>query len=184
MGLDILLGANNQAALDAGHYNPDDQGLSRNFCTFMCQRGAMEEEPELDQIGRLTGVDISPLYEMENYTLPEDLSSLLEYAADEAERQEILARTQASNAAMAGNIDRVTATVEGLLTQLATIEDLPSRLRLDKEDTLYSTAYFANFSASRMNAYDNTFSQDLRNFRSFLDYAKGEGSETVFFVYG
>ncbi|SES92031.1 hypothetical protein [Hymenobacter actinosclerus] len=184
MGLDILLGANNQAELDAGHYDPDDHQLSRNFCNFMCRRWAIEEEPELDQIGRLTGVDISPLYEMDNYTLPEDLSSMLEYADDDAERQEILARTQAASAAMAGNIDRVTATVEGLLTQLTTMEDLPSRLRPDPEDTLYATAYFANFSAARMNAYDNTFGQDLRNFRSFLEYAKGKGSETVFFVYG
>jgi dynactin complex subunit len=184
MGLDILLGANNQAALDAGNYDPDDQRLSRNFCNFMCRRSAIAEEPELDQIGRLTGVDISPLYEMENHTLPEELDSMLEYADDEAERQEILARTQADNAALAGNIDRVTATVEGLLTQLTTMEDLRSRLRTDEEDTLYSTAYFANFSASRMNAYDNTFGQDLRNFKNFLDYAKGKGSETVFFVYG
>jgi hypothetical protein len=184
MGLDILLGANNQAALDAGNYDPDDQRLSRNFCNFMTRRGAIEEEPELDQIGQLTGVDISPLYEMENYTLPEELSSMLEYADDEAERQEILARTQAANAALAGNIDRVTATVKGLLMQLATVEDLPSRLRPDKENTLDSTAYFANFSASRMSAYDNTFGQDLRNFKNFLDYAKGLRSETVFFVYG
>ncbi|MBO2013127.1 hypothetical protein [Hymenobacter negativus] len=85
---------------------------------------------------------------------------------------------------MAGNIDRVTATVEGLLTQLTTMDDLLSRLRPIEEDTFYSTAYFANFSASRMNAYDNTFGQDLRNFKNFLDYAKGKGSETVFFVYG
>ena len=184
MGLDILLGANNQAELDAGDYNPNDHSLSRNFCNFMYRRSAIEEEPELDQIGRLTGIDISPLYEMENYILPEDLKSMLEHADDEAERQEIIEQNNAAAAAMSGNIDRVLTTVESLLTQLATIADLPSRLLPDEYDTLHSTAYFANFAATKMNAYDNTFGQDLRNMKSFLLYAKSKGSETVFFVYG
>jgi hypothetical protein len=34
----------------------------------MCRRDAIEEEPELNQIGRITGVDIAPLYAMERYT--------------------------------------------------------------------------------------------------------------------
>lgn len=186
MGLDILLGANNQAELDAGDYDPNDHSLSRNFCNFITRRNdlAEEEEPELDQIGRLTGIDVTPLYEMENYTLPEELSSLLDYAEDEEERQQIMARTTAANAAVTGNIDQVTAVVQGLLTRVAAIPDLPSRLRPDEFDTLHSAAYFASFASPRMDAYNNTFGQDLRNFMRFLDYAKRKGSETVFFVYG
>ncbi|GAA4035323.1 hypothetical protein GCM10022409_19930 [Hymenobacter glaciei] len=186
MGLDIVLGANNQAELDAGDYNPSEHHLSRTFCNFMTRRNdlAEGEEPELDQIGRLTGVDISPLYEMESYTLPEELSNLLDYAEDEEEQQEIMARTAAANAAVRGNIDKVVAVVQGLLTRVATIQDLPSLLQSDEFDTLRSAAYFASFSSPRMDAYENTFSQDLRNLMRFLDYAKSKGSETVFFVYG
>ncbi|MDO7847420.1 hypothetical protein Q5H92_13705 [Hymenobacter sp. M29] len=185
MGLDILLGANNQADLDAGHYNPDDHRLSRNFCHFMCRRSAIVGLPELDQIGQLTGVDIAPLYEMEEYVLPEDLAAWLEDEDNEAERNRLVQQTAAAAAAMAGNIERVTATVQALLAHLATIEHLPSRLLPDKEGTFADEgAYFANFFASKMNRFDNTFGQDLRNLNSFLHYAKSKGSETVFFVYG
>lgn len=186
MGFDIMLGATNQAELDAGDYNPNDHRLSRNFCNFMTRRSelAEEDEPELDQIGRLTGVDITPLYEMEGYTLPEEVRSLLDYAEDEEEREEIRARTTAANAVVTGNIDKVTAVVQGLLSRLETIPDLPSRLRSDESDTLHRAAYFASFASPRMDAYDNTFGQDLRNFMRFLDYARSKGSKTVFFVYG
>lgn len=186
MGLDSLLVANNQAALDAGDYDPKGHRLSRNFCNLMTGRNdlAEEKEPELDQIGRLADVDITPLYEMGNYTLPEELGILLDYAEDEAERQEIMARTTVANAAITGNIDQVTAVVQGLLTRVSAIPDLPSQLQQDEFDTLHNAAYFASFASPLMDAYDNTFGQDLRNFKRFLDYAKSKGSETVFFVYG
>jgi hypothetical protein len=183
MGLDIFLGANNQAELDAGDFEPYAHDLSRTFCYFMCRRGAFEGVPELDQIGALTGIDVSPLYEMENYMLPEDVESMLELEEDEAEKLAMKERAAAA-VAIAGNIDRVTATLQALLTQLAPIVDLPNRLLPDPGDTLQGESYFANFSAAKRNKYDNTFGQDLRNFKSFLDYAKSKGSETVFFVYG
>jgi hypothetical protein len=184
MGLDIFLGANNQAELDAGDFDPSAHDLSRTFCYFMCRRGAIEGVPELDQIGYLTGIDISPLYDMENYMLPEDVESMLEFEKDEAEKFALQERANAAAMAIAGNINQVTATVQALLTQLALITDLPNRLLPDPTDTLQSASYFADFFAAKRNKYDNTFGQDLRNFKRFLDYAKSMGSETVFFVYG
>jgi hypothetical protein len=57
----------------------------------MCRRNVTEGEPELDQIGRITLVDISPIYQMENYgsDTGEELEFLLEVAENEEERQHI-----------------------------------------------------------------------------------------------
>jgi hypothetical protein len=72
MGLDILLGATNQSALDAGEFNPYDHRLSRNFCELMCRQKDLEGASEPDQIDQLTDVYISPLAEMTHYILPKD----------------------------------------------------------------------------------------------------------------
>jgi hypothetical protein len=184
MGLDILLGADNYTELQRNNYNASNQELSRTFCHFMGRRHEIEEEAELDQLGRLTGVDITPLYEMDNYLQPEDLALMLEHADSEEEKQEIQQRADNNEAAMANNIERVAATVDALLAKLAQIDDLPSKLVPDKYDRLGSEHYFTNFSQPGGNWIDNNLGQDLRNFKNFLDYAKSEGTTTVFFVYG
>jgi len=183
MGLDISVRATNQSEWEDAADTREEHTLSRRFGYFMCRRSAIAGVPELDQLGALTGVDISPLYEMETYVSPEDIDNSLEFASDEAERQRILDKARPASAALTGNIDKVRTAVEGLLTRLATVADLPGQLRPDKHDVLQAAAYFANFSSPKMNARDSTFGQDLRNLKRFLEDAKSQGSETVYFVY-
>ena len=185
MGLAIFLGANNQAELDAGDFEPSAHDLSRTFCELMCRQNDFEGASELDQIGQLTGVDISPLSEMTHYLLPEDVASWLEYEEDPAERKRITEQAEAAAAAIAGNLNRVTVTVQVLLTQLALFDNLPSRLLpVTGKPFREAGRYFTSFASPRMNQFDNTFGQDLRNLKAFLDYAKSKGSQTVFFVFG
>lgn len=182
MGLDVLLCAIVQDDFDIGSSSQGHR-LSRTFCTLMCQHSDSDFS-ELDQIGRLTGVDISPLYEMESYVLDADLESELEFT-DEEDKQALIDRVESDRAALVGNIDKVSVVVESLIEQLSTISDLPALLAPRKQDVLHSKVYFADFLLDKGDGYiRNNFGRDLRNFRSFLLYAKSKGSRTVFFNYG
>ena len=71
MGLDVSVGVNNHEEVFTPEYESKDQkqhSLSRTFCNFICKRNAVDGEPELDQIGRLTGTDIASIYQMEEYS--------------------------------------------------------------------------------------------------------------------
>jgi hypothetical protein len=185
MGLDILIWATNQVELEAGEYDNNSFDLSRQFCNFMCRsHGSQGEESEANQISHLTGVDFSPLYEMQHYIQPEELASMLVYAEDEDEKQEAIQQAEEANAAAADNLDRVTATITALLTKLAAIEDLSSEMAPASFKRAFHREYFSRFALAKWNEYDNTFAQDLRNCKNFLDYAKSKGSTTVFFVFG
>jgi len=186
MGLDIYLQANNQQEPDADELDLFDQhSLSRTFCNLMCRRNVVDGEPELDQIGRLTGVDITPLYNMENYPSDEVLEMELEHAEDDEEREEILQRAEADKAQLDGNLEVVTSLIDQLLTKLPQLEDLPSRLNDHGYDTLRDKSYFADFTQDPGDGYiRNNFGQDLRNFRRFLTHAQQQGSTTLYFMYG
>lgn len=54
----------------------------------MCRKNVVEHEPELDQIGRITGIDIAPFYEMENYPDDENTDFFLRVAKTEKEKME------------------------------------------------------------------------------------------------
>ena len=185
MGVDILLGATNQEVLDESkQIRARSHDLSRTFGYFMSRQSVADGEPELDQIGRLMGINIAPLYEMKNYVLEEDLQSELEWL-DEEEQQELIQQVETNRASMEGNIDRVRLTVEALLDKLSTVDNLPELLTANGHDTLNHEVYFSNFNSERESSYmNNNFGQDFRNFKSFLDYAKSHGTTTVFFVYG
>jgi hypothetical protein len=184
MGLDIYLctSAQDNFEFEGSSFSPR---LSRTFCFLMGRSGVVDDEPELDQIGRLTGVNVSPIYDMENYREEVDLAEELEFAENEEERQHMQARAAAANARLEGNLDIVYETVTQLLIQLALLTDLPDRLQPTARDTLGRESYFAYFNGDTGEGYirDN-FGQDLRKFKSFLEYAKSKGSRTVFFRYG
>jgi hypothetical protein len=186
MGLDISLWTPNQEEFDHDetnshyHYN-----LSRTFCNLMGRSGVIAEEPELDQIGRLTCVDVSPIYDMENYREEVDLAEELEFAENEEERHHMQARAAAANVRLEGNLDIVYETITQLLAQLAPLTDLPARLQPTARDTLGREVYFADFMRDTGDSYiNNNFGQDLRRFKSFLEYARSKGRRTVFFRYG
>lgn len=190
MGMDAYLMANNQEEL---YTIMEETGsrhlyqLSRTFYHFMCRQHVAAGEPELDQLGELTGVDIQPLYEMETYPEEMGLEWSLEQARSKKERQRILQEAEAAKAKLVGNVDRVLTTVEALLSKLATIDNLPGQLDASRHDTLHSPTYFANLlreaGEGEIDYLDNNFGQDLRVVKRFVELAKSHGGTTVYFEY-
>jgi hypothetical protein len=189
MGLDILISTDigEQIYTEDFLLNSDNYSLSRTFCNFIGRQNVADVEPELDQIGKLTGVDIMPLYEMETYGSEsgEELEFFIEVAETEEEKQAIRDNAKAAKEKLKGNINRVTDTIAGLLNKLPHIDNLPDLLNHGMRDTLDSKVYFANFSVDTGKGYiGNNFGQDLRNFKRFLEYAKSKRAQTVYFIYG
>jgi hypothetical protein len=151
----------------------------------MFRKDAVSGEPELDQIGRITSIDISPIYEMENYGHGEELAYFLETAETEEQRQNILNLDKASKERLKGNINKVIGTIAKLIDKLSEIDNLPDLLNDNGWDTLENQTYFADFNKDKGQGYiSNNFGQDLRNFKRFLEYAKTKGSTTAYFNYG
>ena len=191
MGLDILVCFDNNDEIYSNDYHDEKfdhfhkHSLSRTFCNFMCRKDALSGEPELDQIGRITSVDISPIYEMENYGHGEELEFFLETAETEEQRQNILNLDKASKEKLKGNIDKVIVTITKLIDKLSQIDNLPNLLNDNGWDSLENQIYFADFSKDKGQGYiSNNFGQDLRNLKRFLEYAKAKGSTTAYFNYG
>jgi hypothetical protein len=184
MGLDISVCTTNPEALyqeDHDYFN--GHSLSRTFCHLMLRQHnvAGGEESELDQLGHLVQVNIAPLYAMETYPDEEEVMWRAESAGSEQERQVILTQAAEAKAQLAGNLVTVLATVEALLSRLASIPDLPQRLT----SAWGHESYFADFTQDVGQGYiGNNLGQDLRNFQRFLHYAKSRGSTTVYFSLG
>ena len=191
MGLDINIGVNNDDIVFSEDYYNEENGnyekhsLSREFCNFMNRQHVVEHEAELDQIGKIIGIDISSLYEMESYPEEEGIEFFLETAESEEERQRIIAEAEKDKEKLNGNIDKVLFTINSIIEKLNHIENLPKLLIETDFDTLNNAVYFSDFKIDKGQGYiDNNFGQDLRNFKRFLEYAKEKGTETVWFNYG
>ncbi|MCH2194101.1 hypothetical protein [Kordia sp.] len=120
MGLDILL----QTEIELETKGLDDyntQSLSREFCNLICRRDIVDHEAELDQIGRLTNVDVSCIYQMNMYPDEGDIAEAIEFAVNEAEKEKILAEAEISRKAITGNIDTILQTLNALLEKLSNI---------------------------------------------------------------
>jgi len=193
MGLDILVCFDNNDEIYSNDYHNEKfdhfnkHSLSRTFCNLMCRKDVVSGEPELDQISKITLVDISPIYKMETYGSDngEELEFFLEMAETEEQRESIIKQSQASKDKLKGNIDTVLAIVTNLIDKLSKINDLPKMLTDNGYDTLENEIYFADFNKDKGQGYiSNNFGQDLRNFKRFLEYAKAKGSTTTYFNYG
>ena len=193
MGLDILVCFDNNDEIYSNDYHNEKfdhfnkHSLSRTFCNLMCRKDVVSGEPELDQISKITSVDISPIYKMETYGSDsgEELEFFLEMAETEEQRESIIKQSQASKDKLKGNIDTVLATVTNLIDKLSKINNLPKMLTDNGYDTLENEIYFADFNKDKGQGYiSNNFGQDLRNFKRFLEYAKAKGSTTTYFNYG
>lgn len=144
----------------------------------------IDEEAELDQIGRITLVDISPIYEMEGYPNDNELEFYLENEDDEETKSKMLNQVEKDRSKLEGNIDRVLFTIKRLIIGLNEVGNLTDLLNNNKFDTLCSAEYFADFNLDKGNGYiGNNFGHDLRNFERFLDYSKQKGAKTVWFRY-
>jgi hypothetical protein len=191
MGLDIQLSTDNEEQLFTPDYFSDGKdyfnkhSLSRTFCNFMCRPNVISGEPELDQIGRITGTDINPIKDMEKYWDEDNIESQLSFADNETERQEILRRINDDRKSVENNIDKVHETISDLISKLSTIDNLPTLLSDNGWDSLNNETYFADFNVDKGEGYiGNNFGQDLRNFIRFIEYAKAHGSKTIYFRYG
>lgn len=111
MGLDILVRTDKDEQIftadyhDSKHDHFNKNSLSRTFCNFMCRQNVVSGEPELDQIGRITSVDISPFYTMETNGSTEELEFFLEMAESEEEKQRILEQAKKNKEKLKGNLD-------------------------------------------------------------------------------
>jgi hypothetical protein len=190
MGLDIFIRTDKNPEFDEtvdDESNFANHGLSRTFCNLMNRQHAVGSEPELDQIGRIVAVDISPLYEMENYQEDdsEELEAFLHLAETEEERASLLEEAGQSRMKIQGNIERVLELVNTLIDRLSVIDNLPQMLDDGGHDTLNSREYFADFNVDKGDGYiGNNFGQDLRNFRRILEDARSRGATIVYFRYG
>ena len=191
MGLDIFICFDNNDEIFSKDYYLESlehsrlHSLSRTFCNFMCRKDVISGEPEFDQIARITSIDISAIYDMENYGHGEDLDYFLETAETDEQREQIIKLDKASKEKLKGNIDKVLETIEKLIERLSNIKDLELLLTDNGYDTLENEIYFADFNRDKGEGYiDNNFGQDLRNLNRLLKYAKAKGSTMVYFNYG
>lgn len=192
MGLDILIITDNYEDLLSEEYlgqeehNANIHNVSRTFCNFMCRQHIIEnDEPELDQIGQITNVDITPLYDMENYPDEEGLDFHISTADNKEEAEKILQQAQLNKESLRGNIDKIIATLRSLIDSLSKIDNLPVLIAPTSFDSLNNNWYFADFNKDNSNNYiENNFGQDLRNLKRFLEFAKSKGATTAWFQYG
>lgn len=184
MGLDINLYTDNfdeLSELEQFEEIEDKFQLSREFCNLLCRRNVIENgEPELDQIAKITGLDLSFLYSMENYTPDWELEELEEY-----EDEETIESMKSSNSEVENNIEEVHSKLSLLIEKLNEINDLELRLNPTDYDTIGIKEYFSDFKKDKGDGYiNNNFGQDLRNFLNFVVFTKSNSAKTVFFNYG
>jgi hypothetical protein len=191
VGLDILIATNNPEAIHTADYFDEKNGyfsqhsLSRAFCNLISRKHVTGGEPELDQIGRITNTDISPIYDMEKYWDDANAEEQLSFAETDEERAAMRRHIKKCNDSLAGNIAKVLTVVSLLTERLSHIEDLDKQLDDSGESALNYTHYFTGFNIDKGDGYiGNNFGQDMRNFKRFLEYAKSKGTETVYFSYG
>jgi hypothetical protein len=191
MGLDIhLITDNSEEIFRLNNANNhldyfNQHSLSRTFCNLMSRRDVIEEETELDQISRLTNTDITILYDMEQYWGEDEVDFHLSFAETENDKKNVLEQIASNRKKIDGNINKVLETIETLIQKLSKLDNLNNKLDSHEIDTLDNDYYFTDFNLDKGEGYiGNNFGQDLRNFRKFLEFAKANGANAVWFNYG
>ncbi|MCI4669044.1 MAG: hypothetical protein MRZ79_12995 [Bacteroidia bacterium] len=186
MGLDVILSSDKtNEILNDPAYEDCESSLSRTFCWLLMRIHGIEEGvPELDQIGKLTGLDISLFYTMMDDP-EEELEFRLPHAKTEEERQAILRDAQRKRLKLDNNISDVKELVEALQKKLKAIPDLPDRLERPASEKGRMGKYFSNFEDNPGDGYiGNNLGQDLRNFSNYLELASRNGAANVWFSFG
>lgn len=192
MGLDISIYTDLDNDMD-GQYDlcsEDDYfsqySLSRAFCNFM-RRQTLEMRSELDQIGRITQLDISLLYHME-WHAPDNGEKPLYYQEQIKSHKEpayLQEKLRENREHLTGKIDEVIALIDFLIHRLSAIPNLHELLNAGSNNLELHNYYFSDFNADKGDGYiGNNFGQDLRNLRRSLEFAKQKGARTVCFRYG
>lgn len=160
MGLDILIAVDNMDEVYTPDYhNPvynhfKSHNLSRSFSNLMFRQHVVNGEPELDQIGRIASVDITPIYEMEQPHAVGNIETVYE----------------------------TVRTLVSTLSEIQDLPALLQNHGNDTLDYRNYFADFNRENEKSYIA--NNFGQDLRNFLRFLSFARERGATSVFFQYG
>ena len=184
MGLDLYLITDNYYEELSNEFADGKYDLSREFCYFFFRKEEIEYA-ELDQIAEITGVDVNPIYEMNNYPDEEYTDYRLECEArNQQERQKILDEVEAEKKKLEGNIDKVLQTVSSLIAKLNTINNLYGKLNKTEPSNWDIEHYLSDFNTDKSkDSFIGNFGQDLRNFKDFLEYAKSKETKTVWFLF-
>ncbi len=160
--------------------------LSRTFCNLMLRRHTLRHEYELNQISKITKIDITPLHEMDDIQDEGYIEHLLSDAKNDEERKKIKNEVEESKRKIYGNIEKVLNVVANLIEKLNQINNLPELLISEDLTSIGGNLeYFRDFKVDRGNGYiGNNFGQDLRNFKRFLEFAITKGAMTIWFTNG
>lgn len=158
-----------------------EHSLSRTFGNMLTREDVGDGETELYQVGRLTGVDVSPIFRMANY-INEELEFVLDGRETPEERNRILYSESLPKGSLKENIDDVLQMLNVLIERTSSIPKLPQMLDAHGYDALDNQSYFADFNIDKGDGYiGNNFGHDLRNFRKAVAFAKERGATTVYF---
>lgn len=182
MGVAIWLRTDNkvEALADLNPNTDTKYWLSRTFCNFMSRKNVVNHEAELDQIGKLIGIDIAPVYAMES-AIPYDPEENDYFGMS---KEEYLELTQGQEEApLKNNIVELISVFDAMIAQLSQIPNLPALLLPTTFDTLDNANYFADFNKEEGHYVNNNFGQDLRTIQRFLSFARENDSKTIGFHY-
>ncbi len=184
MGLDIFITTNKE--IDRREDIPNS--LSRIFVRLILQQHDNNDE-EINQISKISGIDLTPLLEME---IPD--TSYLEFQLDDTEDdkeiQRIKDEIEKTKELYSKDIDLIIDTLQKLDTTLKTKPDYYKQLRLTDPDENYIN-YFKNYPVDvKPNEGDfvsdnNTnFGIDIRTLLKYLTFAKSQGATKTYFSFG
>lgn len=187
MGLDVSLVTGNDEEIGELQLKDNlyrQHRLSRTFCWFLDREIVVKHQPELDQIGEITNIDISIIYQMKFYPDKEYLEFELEFAKTEEEREKVLSDAEEVKFRLKDNLEKVLFIITSLIEKLSKIDNLNQLLLSTNYDSLDNEYYFSDFNLDKGDGYiDNNFGQDLRNFKRFLEFAKENGAKTAWFMF-
>lgn len=184
MGLDIAL-TSAQRVLPSDE-NQKDEKLSRNFCNLLLRQydDGRKAQRELEQLGKILKLDLSPLFEMTEYPNEDHESFLLRNAKNEEERDRIIVDSLRRKKNCSNNTQKVSFLVNEMIKRLSSTENL-LELFNSRYPHILPDEYFCDFNQDKGDGYiGNNLGRDLRNLRAMLAYAQLMGIEGVHFEFG
>ena len=182
MGLDIFISTDKHI---------DRQGkrssLSRIFLRLVLRQH--DDDEEINQISEISGIDLTPLVEM-NIPDTSYLEFQLEDTEDEEEIEKINKEIAETQKQYSQDIKLVINRLRKLDQALKENPDYYKQLDLTEPYEAYIN-YFKNYAADvEPNEYDfiadseTNFGVDIRTIISYLTFAKSEGATKTYFSYG
>ncbi|MBC7920956.1 MAG: hypothetical protein H7Z75_07660 [Ferruginibacter sp.] len=183
MALDIFVQTKNRI-YDEGD-DQADYALSRTLCRLFLgtYKSPNPDHGELIQVGKLAGVDLTPLVRMGDYVTKDHEELLLANVADAGEKERLHQEIQQKRDGAWQPIPLVKGTVVALLNRLG--EGVYAQIEYNENHREWLHPYFRDPQPGRDDEYaGNTFGQDLRNVLRYLEFAEQKGEAYVIFDFG